>query len=145
MAGYLDQYGTADARREKVFKYLIVSTIATAIVGGTLFFFLKNYRQEGRVSTFVNLLGQKQYREAYALWGCTEATPCPEYQFEKFMEDWGPDSPNADVSSANVSRSRSCGEGVIVSLRVVSDREEKLWVDRESLAIGFSPWPGCPH
>jgi hypothetical protein len=33
---------------------------------------------------------------------------------------------------------------VILTVDVGNNQEEKLWVERDDLTIGFSPWPGCP-
>lgn len=89
---------------------------------------------------FFTLLAAHDYRDAYALWGCTDAKPCSGYPMTSFMDDWG----KADPSNMHISRSRSCGSGVILTVDFGKDREEKLWVQRDDLTIGFSPLPGCP-
>ena len=142
MAGYLDQYGVGDARREKIIKTLAIALVALIVVGGPLLFIFHNYRQESQVKQFFKLLEARQYKEAYALWGCTDAKPCAGYDMRRFMEDWGPDKTNA--SSVHIERSRSCGSGVILTVDVDKNRQEKLWVQRDDLTIGFSPLPGCP-
>jgi hypothetical protein len=48
------------------------------------------------------------------------------------------------VSKARIARSRSCGSGVILTVDLPASRQEKLWVQRDDLTIGFSPFPGCP-
>ena len=60
------------------------------------------------------------------------------------MEDWGPKSARADVGAYHIKKSRSCGSGVIVTVDFGKNQQEKLWVERDDLTIGFSPWPGCP-
>ena len=146
MPGYLDQYGVGDEKREKLTKIVVLTALAVLVVGGVSFFFLKNYRQESRVKSFFQLLEKHDYKAAYALWGCTEATPCKEYVFNAFMQDWGPQSDHADVTSARIAKSRSCGSGVIITVGYDNNKgkEDKLWVERDNLVIGFSPWPGCP-
>ncbi len=115
------------------------------MVGGTAYFFLKNYRQERQVREFFQLLQRHDYQAAYSLWGCTESKPCKDYPMQAFLQDWGPQSEHADLSSARVTRSRSCGSGVIITVDYGhTGKEDKLWVQREDLTIGFSPWPGCP-
>ncbi len=59
-----------------------------------------------------------------------------------FMQDWGPG--RANVSNFRITRSRSCGSGVILTVDFGKGREEKLWVQRDDLTIGFSPLQGCP-
>lgn len=146
MPGYLDQYGVGEERREKIIKVALLTALLVLIVGGTGYFFLKNHRQESQVKTFFELLQKHDYKAAYALWGCTDAKPCREYPLTAFLQDWGPQSEHADMSSARIARSRSCGSGVIITVDYDKNKgkQDKLWVEREDLTIGFSPWPGCP-
>lgn len=142
MAGYLDQYGKGDERREKIIRLLIYSLIAIVVIGGPLLFIFHNFRQERQVRRFFDLLAAKDYKAAYALWGCTDTKPCSGYSMQSFMEDWGPEKTNP--SNFRITKSRSCGSGVILTVDFDKSREEKLWVQRDDLVIGFSPLPGCP-
>ncbi len=144
MAGYLDQYGAGEERREKIIKWLVAGALAAAIAGGVLYFLFKNYRQERQVRRFFELMAQQDYKAAYALWGCTDEQPCRDYQFPEFMKDWGPQSERADAKSYHITKSRSCGSGVIITVDSGKNQQEKLWVQRGDLTIGFSPLPGCP-
>src|SRR5579863_837936 len=134
MGGYLDQYGTADARREKVIKTVAIAVAVLIVIGGPLLFIFHNYRQENQVKQFFKLLEAHQYKEAYALWGCTDAHPCDGYDMGRFMDDWGP--AKANVSNFRIEKSRSCGSGVILTVDFDKDRQERLWVQRDSLTIG---------
>jgi hypothetical protein len=140
---YLDHYGEGDERREKFIKKLLVSALIVIIAATTLYFLFKNFREERQVKRFFELLKTQNYRQAYALWGCTEKEPCRDYAFDRFMADWGPSSPYAQPDKTELGKTRSCGSGVIVTTKV-GDREDKLWVQRGSLLMGFSPWPTCP-
>ena len=144
MAGYLANYGTGEEQREKLIRRLIVAAAVILVAGGILYFFLKDFRQEQQTRQFFNLLEKQDYKTAYSLWGCTDAKPCRDYPYSAFMEDWGPKSSRVDVGSYHIKKSRSCGTGVIVTVDFGKSQEEKLWVEREDLTIGFSPWPGCP-
>lgn len=146
MPGYLDQYGAGEEQRIKFIWRAVTVIIIAVICAGVLYFFLKNYREEREARTFLQLLRNRDYQAAYRLWGCSPKKPdvCRDYPFNKFMEDWGPNSPHADVSAARVSKSRSCGSGVILTVSLGHDQQEKLWVQRDDLTLGFSPWPGCP-
>ena len=142
MAGYLDQYGKGEKRREKIFKIAVSSLIALVVIGGPLMFIFHNYRQERQVSKFFDLLAAKDYRAAYALWGCTESKPCSGYSMQSFMEDWGPN--RADPSNFRIAKSRSCGSRSHPHRGFRQEPGRKLWVQRDDLVIGFSPLPGCP-
>ena len=162
MPGYLDEYGAGDEQREKRNKLIILlGAGALLLLFLWLFFFvwdkteilriqpvarlaqvLRNHRQEGRVKTFFSLLGRHDYKAAYALWNCTDDHPCKEYPFAEFMKDWGPESP-ARSAQFQILRSRSCGNGVIVTVDLGHGSEQALWVQRDDLIIGFSPFPVC--
>lgn len=144
MAGYLANYGAGDEQREKLIRRLIIAAAVVVVAGGILYYFLKDFRQERQTRSFFALLEKREYQAAYELWGCTEAKPCRDYPFKDFMEDWGPKSARADVGSYHIKKSRSCGSGVIVTVDFGKNQQEKLWVERDDLTIGFSPWPGCP-
>jgi hypothetical protein len=143
MAGYLDHYGEGDERRLKIIKTLVISLVALLVIGGTAFFIFHNYRQEQQVKRFFALLEQKDYQAAYVLWVRTESDR-KGYSYETFLRDWGPQGDHSDVSDFHISKSRSCGNGVILTVGFGKNQMEKLWVAREDLTIGFSPLPGCP-
>src|SRR5579864_3084309 len=159
MSSYLANYGAGDEEREKRTWRLAIAAAAVVVVGGLYLLtfktpileryirvvqILKNRRQEREVQTFLELLRKQDYKAAYALWGCTDAKPCRDYPFTNFIDDWGPKSSRTDASTFHITRSRSCGSGVILTVDSARNQEEKLWVEREDETIGFSPWPGCP-
>ncbi|HEY1339975.1 MAG TPA: hypothetical protein VGF59_20825 [Bryobacteraceae bacterium] len=144
MPGYLDQYGVGEERREKIVKTIVIAVVALAVLGGVLFFIFHNYAEERQAKRFVESLEARDYKGAYALWGCTDEHPCRDYPFDKFMSDWGPQGQHADLSGFRISRSRSCGSGVILTVDFSKGPEEKLWVERKDHVIGYSPFPGCP-
>jgi hypothetical protein len=144
MAGYLDEYGAGDERRGKIIKTVVISLLLLVVVGGSLFFVFHNIREERKVKQFYALLAAKDYKAAYALFGCTDTAPCRYYGFDKFMEDWGPNSGHNDLSNVRISRSRSCGSGVLLTVEYGNNQQEKLWVERHDMSIGFPPVQGCP-
>jgi hypothetical protein len=144
MSGYLDHYGEGYEKRAKRKKLIVAIVLIAVIGGGGLYFGLRNFRQKAKVTEFLELLQKREYAASYKLWGCTDATPCPDYPLNKFMEDWGPNSRNAQIASFSISKSRSCGSGVIVDVDLGRNREERFWVEGPQMTIGFSPWPVCP-
>jgi hypothetical protein len=143
MPGYLDQYGAGEEKRIRTVQILVLSAVVVLVVGGALLFVFHNYRQEQQVKRFFTLLEAHNYQAAYNLWVRTESDRRG-YPFSAFMQDWGPQSPHRDVSGYRISRSRSCGSGVILTVDFGNQQQEKLWVQRDDLTIGFSPLPGCP-
>jgi hypothetical protein len=144
MAGYLDQYGAGEERRGKIIRNVVIAVVALVVIGGALYFNFHNYREERQVTEFMRLLAGKDYKAAYALFGCTDAKPCRYYPFDKFMEDWGPASGHSGFDNVRITRSRSCGSGVLLTVDYGSNRQEKLWVERGDKSIGFPPVQGCP-
>ena len=143
MPGYLDQYGAGVERRIKIIKTAVFSLLGVIVAGAVLTFIFYNYRQEQQIKLFFEKLAARDYQGAYTLWVRTEQDRRG-YPMESFMRDWGPASPHADVSGFRIAKSRSCGTGVIMTVDFAKGSEEKLWVQREDLTIGFSPLPGCP-
>ena len=143
MAGYLDQYGAGDERRIKIIKILAISLVTLAVLGGLAFFLFHNYQQERQAKLFFERLQAQDYPGAYELWVASE-NDRRGYPFTSFLQDWGPQSGHANISGYKISKSRSCGNGVILTVDFASGQQEKLWVQRENLVLGFSPLPGCP-
>jgi len=162
MAGYLDEYGAGDEKREKRNKSIFILGAGALVLLFLWFFFfvwdkteilrfesvarlaqvLRNHQQESRVKSFFDLLQRQDYKAAYALWNCTDAHPCKDYPFPEFLKDWGPDSPRK-AAHFTIPRSRSCGSGVIVTVDDGAGQPDALWVQRSDLTIGFSPFPSC--
>lgn len=143
MAGYLDQYGAGEERREKIIKLLALSLITLAVMGGILFFIFHNYSQERVVKRFFERLQAHDYQGAYEMWVSTPDDR-RSYPYQAFLRDWGPQGDHPDVSNFRITKSRSCGSGVILTVDFGKNQQEKLWVQRNDLTIGFSPLPGCP-
>ena len=61
MAGYLDQYGAGEERREKAIKTVAIAVVVLLVAGGVLYFLFKNYRQERQVGAFFETAGLKHH------------------------------------------------------------------------------------
>jgi hypothetical protein len=144
MAGYLDRYGEGHDQRAKRKRLIVGVALAIVLGGGGLYLGFKNYRQKSQVKQFVELLQKHDYAAAYKLWGCTDAKPCTEYPYNRFLGDWGPQSPNSQIAFFEITKSRACGSGVIVNVDFGQKHEERFWVEGSEMTIGFSPWSVCP-
>src|SRR5271165_4265719 len=145
MPGFLDSsYGVSDARRERRTKRIVLWSIGILIVGSVLFFTFRNWRQERVVKQFLSLLKEKNYQEAYKLWGCTQDTPCKYYPPEKFTDDWGPSGQYKDAADAAVVAEDVCGSGVVFSLAIPKVEPVGLWVESSTNVLSYAPWPRCP-
>ncbi len=142
MSGYLEGYGVEDEKRERLVKRALTAGAIILLLAGSLYLFFRNYFETKQANLFFDLLRQTSYQEAYRLW-CPESKPCPDYPMEKFLEDWGPKSPHADLSSMKIVKTRGCSTGVIFQVDFGNNAEEYLWVARQDKAIGYAPWPVC--
>ncbi|MBM3735465.1 MAG: hypothetical protein FJW39_06725 [Acidobacteria bacterium] len=142
MPGYLDGYGESDARREKTLKRIAVAVGAVLVVGLAGYFLLRNHREKGQVDAFLNHIRAKQFEQAYALFGCTQASPCRDYPFDKFLQDWGPQSNHPDPGTIKLAALKSCDGGIIQFVNWGND-EIRLWVNRADLTLSYAPWPIC--
>jgi len=143
MSDYLEGYGVEDARRERLRKRALLSLLVIAFLGGVLWFVLRDRREKAQLATFYEALRSKRYEEAYRMWGCAKENPCRDYSFERFLEDWGPQSPHADLSGMKVVKTRSCRSGIIQTLDFNGKDELHLYVNRGDLVLSYSPWPIC--
>jgi hypothetical protein len=144
MAGYLDNYGVAEQKRERLTKRVLIATGSAIVLGLLLFLFFRNFAEKRAFSHFLDAVRANQYQDAYRLWGCTPQNPCRDYSFERFMDDWGPKGQYANARNARVVNVDACGEGVVLTLQVPNLEPVGIWVERKTGTLGFAPWPRCP-
>jgi hypothetical protein len=142
MAGYLDEYGVADARREGLRKRIILWVLAIVIVGTSAFFYFRNWSEERVLDHFITLLKQQKYQEAYQLWLTPETAKF--YPPEKFAEDWGASGIYKNPSALQIREEDSCGDGVVFQIAYPGADDFGLWIDRNKKFISFYGWPRCP-
>jgi len=109
MSDFLEQYGAGDERRGQIVKRIAISLAGLLVVAGFLFYCFHTFRQERQAKRFFQLLATHDYKQAYALWGCTDASPCRDYPMTAFMQDWGP--PGVSIGNFEVLDGESCGSG----------------------------------
>jgi len=150
VSDYLSQYGTSGQTREKVVRWILITLAVAAVVwvvdwGLTVYgtYNLRDVREEWRARHFFGLLREKQYDEAYRLWGCEPAKPCRDYSFQKFMEDWGPKGVVPDASVRKTHAVRHCKAGIIEVLDFGTGDPINLYVDSKDFTLSFAPWPVC--
>src|SRR5271157_146896 len=145
--GYLEAYGAAEEKRARTVRLVKTSAIvfvAVLAVGSILYATFQNYSEEQRVKSFLSLLRNHRYPEAYQLWGCSESHPCRDYKYDKFLADWGPQSAHADQSSARIEVSHSCGSGVLLRLDYKNAEPMPLWVEKDTGVLSYAPSQACP-
>ncbi len=161
MAGYLEAYGETEERRSRFARRLVIAVASALglIVLWSLFyvFWLSTYPAKRTVHEFIDDLRKHDYHSAYRIWGCSQ--PCPDYSYDRFLEDWGPKSEFANADAIKIARSElrpnisafvswisgadSCHNGVIITLKGSNGSDVPLWYARDTKTLGFSPWPIC--
>src|SRR5258708_9094252 len=119
MSSYLEDYGASEERRSKRIRLIKLGTISSisAILVALIFYAVfKNHSEQQQAKTFVAALTAQDYQGAYRMWGCTDASPCRDYPFNKFLDDWGPKSTHADESSPHIGLSQSCRSAVVIPI-----------------------------
>jgi len=149
MGSYLDSYAAIEerkARNRERFKRGAIVTACVVVAALFLYFIFKNRHQEQQVKIFLQHLQNHQYQDAYHMWGCSDQAPCRDYALPKFMEDWGPNSPHADVANARIALSQSCGNSAFIRLEYPKAEPVALMVDKNTGVISFAPsdWTECP-
>jgi hypothetical protein len=140
MAGYLDAYGVADERRERLIKRIVIWGVSAVVVVAVLYFGLRTHSQEQVINKFLENLNHQQYQDAYKQWGCPEN--CKYYGPDKFLEDWGPSSKYAQSSHGKIEHVDYCDDGVVFDLDLPDNAG--LWVNRTTNFISFYDAPRCP-
>jgi hypothetical protein len=147
MSGFLGAYedeAEREYKRSRLLKRVILGVLLVAIVGATAYYTLRTRSQEQVVKQFLDDLEHQRYQEAYALWGCTQDSPCKYYPPDKFTEDWGPSSRYPNAAAFKVEHVDFCDDGVVFNLSYPNSEDLGLWVQRSSDVISFAPWPRCP-
>jgi hypothetical protein len=143
LAEFLKDYGASDVRRERMLKRFLLFALVAVVVGLVLYFNFRNFREERQSRLFIELLGKRDYQSAYKLWGCTPEAPCRDYNYEKFLSDWGPQSPHADLSRLKKGKTQSCQSGILETLEFPGEEPLYLLVERGTLTLSYAPWPTC--
>lgn len=145
MSDFLQGYGETDARRERVFKRIILAAVALSVLAAAGWWFSRDFTEKQQISRFVQLLEKKDYGAAYRLWGCDPGDPCRDYSLDKFMGDWGPKGVYTRNQPLKLAEKRSCEGGIIqyIEYGKTEDDVVHIYVQRSDLTLGFAPWPVC--
>ena len=144
MAEFLSGFGEKDQKRETRNKRIVLTVLGLAVAGGLFYYFARTFTEERTIGRFVSLLSSKDYKGAYAMWGCSDQAPCRDYRFDRFMEDWGPKSTYANASDISTTLAEPCGNSVWVTIKTPKSEELGLAVDGDTGLISFTPAARCP-
>lgn len=139
MGSYLQAYGAGEERRNRVIRNIILSVVAVLILWWVLYLIFHNYPAKQSVKRFLDEVNHHQYQQAYAAWGCSAANPCPNYDFHRFMDDWGVRT-SSGWKIVNVD---GCKTFVTVNVKAGGTQLQSLGVERGSKTLMFAPAPEC--
>lgn len=141
MASYLQQYGAGEEHRNRIIKRIILGAIAVVVVAIAAYLFFHNFPEKQVARHFLADVNGGRYQQAYADWGCTADHPCKNYDFNRFMEDWGP---SKKISSPwKVASVDGCRTFVTINVQAQGSELQSLSVERDNQELGFAPAPEC--
>ena len=147
MAGYLENYGAGEAKREGIVKWTVISVLSVLVLSVVLFYSFRHYRERQALDAFVDALQKKDYKAAYATFGCTDANPCRYFAYDKFLDDFGAAGVYKDTSAVKMTQKWSCVGGIIRVLEFGTGNEVDLLVDYDKHLVTYAPprnmWRGC--
>jgi hypothetical protein len=139
MGSYLQQYGEGDERRSRIIKTIVIACVIVATLAIAAYLFFRNYPEKQVVKQFLAEVNAHQYENAYRDWGCTPSQPCRDYNYSRFMQDWG-----AKVSSPwKIASVDGCKTFVTVNVQANGAELESLAVQRGNHTLSFAPAPEC--
>lgn len=147
MASYLENYGAGEAKREGLVKWTVISVVSVLVLSVILFYSFRHFRERQVLDGFVESLQKKDYKGAYAAFGCTDSNPCRYFPYEKFLQDFGPEGVYKNAAAIKMTQKWSCVGGIIRVLEFGAGNEADLIIDYDKHLVAYAPprnmWRGC--
>jgi hypothetical protein len=141
MGAYLQNYGAGEERRNRTIKFIVLGALAALILALIAYFFFHNRSEEKTAERFLAQVNAHDYKDAYVTWGCTEANPCRNYDFGRFLEDWGPKT--KATSPWKIASVEGCRSFVTVNVKADGAELQSLGVQRGARTVSYAPSPEC--
>ncbi|HSU61428.1 MAG TPA: hypothetical protein VLI55_19120 [Bryobacteraceae bacterium] len=141
MGGYLQHYGVGEERRNRIIKWIILGCIAALIIAWILYLVFHNYSEKQTVKHFLDQVNRHEYSQAYSDWGCSVAKPCQNYDYQRFLQDWGPDK--KITSPWQIASVDGCKTFVTVNVKAGGAELQSLGVQRGTDTLMYAPAPEC--
>lgn len=137
--------GAPEYRRswwERNWKVALPAGLAILALAVTAYFVFRHWQERQRIDQFLALLSAKDYPAAYAFWGCTVQKPCRDYNYQRFLEEWGPQGEYSEPGRFRKIQTQHCADGIIQELHY-GESIEYLYVDSATKTLTHSPWEVC--
>lgn len=141
MGSYLQQYGESDERRGRIIKRIILAAIVVVAIAIGAYLFFHNFAEKQIARHFLADLNSGKYEQAYRDWGCSTEHPCKNYDYGRFMEDWGPTKKTS--SPWKIASVDGCRSFVTVNVQAQGSELQSLAIERDNHVLGFAPSPEC--
>lgn len=141
MGSYLQQYGVEETRRNRTVKIILVAAVSVVVLALVAYLVLHNYFEKRVAKEFLSDVNAGQYQKAYEAWGCTAQHPCSNYDYQRFLEDWGPAKKKS--GSWEIANTDSCRSFLTVNVQAPGTELQSLAVQRSDKSLGFAPAPEC--
>jgi hypothetical protein len=141
MGSFFQQYGVEEERRNRAVKAIILSASGLVILAVIGYFVLHDRSEKQVADRFIEAVNSRRYQDAYREWGCTTEHPCPNYDYNRFLETWRPQK-KADASW-KVTSTDSCQAFLTVNVETQGVEPQSLAVQRSDKSLGFAPAPEC--
>jgi hypothetical protein len=141
MGSYLQQYLDEEQRRNRVIKWIVLGSFVAVIIAIAAYFIFHNYPEKQIAKHFLSDVNSRNYEAAYRDWGCTSGHPCPNYDYNRFMEDWGPSKKIG--SPWKIASVDGCRSFVTINVQAEGAELQSLAVQRNDHSVGFAPAPEC--
>jgi len=141
MAGYLEGYGAGEEHRNRIIKLIILGVLGALIAAWVGYLLLHDRSEKRTVEHFLSQVNGHDYKDAYVTWGCTTATPCRNYDYARFLEDWGPNKKTG--SPWKIASIEGCRAFVTVNVQADGAELQSLGVERGAHTVSYAPSPEC--
>lgn len=136
---YLQHYGAGDERRSRILKRIVIASVVVIVLAIAAYLFFHDYPEKQAVNHFLAEVNGHQYQAAYRDWGCTPSHPCRDYDYNRFMQDWG-----SNVSSPwKIASVDGCKTFVTVNAQANGAELQSIAVERGTHSMSFAPAPEC--
>ena len=141
MGSYLQQYLAEEERRNRIIKWIVLGCLIAVVLAIVLYFIFHNFPEKQVAKRFLSEVNSRNYAAAYREWGCTTEHPCPNYDYNRFMEDWGPSKKIA--SPWKIASVDGCRTFVTINVQAEGAELQSLAVQRNDHSLGYAPAPEC--
>jgi hypothetical protein len=121
--------------------------IAVIGVGGFLLghgWFFDDLLIENHAKTFLAAVQSNEMEKAYAIWlndpDWKQHPQNPNYDFDRFVKDWGPQSEDGPLKKFHVDISKRTGSGCIIAIHLNDQKKPVfLWYEFATKKLSYSP------